>query len=143
LGKQVLRVADDAMQLLCNFPWPGNVRQLQAVVRQGVLQTTGPVLLAAFLPEIIRRGGNASKSPGDVASEEFRDKIEAGLAGGSRTLYVDIISDVERQLITRVLQHTAGNQSEAAAALGITRTTLRVKIEKLGITIERIVQSDG
>ena len=47
---------------------------------------------------------------------------------------------IERQLITRVLRHTGGNQVQAAKILGIDRGSLRSKIRSLGISLERIVK---
>ena len=53
----------------------------------------------------------------------------------------DVLRRLERILLTRVLQHTGGNQLQAAKILGITRGSLRTKIRALGITIERSVWS--
>jgi two-component system nitrogen regulation response regulator GlnG len=63
------------------------------------------------------------------------------LAFGELNLYEAVIDQAERMLITRVLRMTGGNQVEAAKMLGITRTTLRSKILKLGITISHSVES--
>ena len=53
------------------------------------------------------------------------------------------VAVMERCVLARVLRQTQGNQSQAAAMLGITRGSLRNKIRALGITIARSVQSDG
>jgi two-component system nitrogen regulation response regulator GlnG len=142
LNKSVQRVADDALRLLTEFDWPGNVRQLQAVVRQGVLQTTGPALLAAFLPATVR-----SATPGDqavAAPVPGRDPLDRWIADAfasdSLSVYDDVIAKVDRRIIARALEQTGGSQSEAAKLLGISRTTLRSKIERLGIKIDRVVQ---
>jgi two-component system nitrogen regulation response regulator GlnG len=63
------------------------------------------------------------------------------LAGAPEDLYAECLNLMERQLITRVLQHTGGNQVQAARILGITRGSLRTKIRALKITIERSVWS--
>ena len=60
-------------------------------------------------------------------------------AAHSPTLYDDVIEEVERQLIAKVLEEFDGNQTEAAKRLGISRTTLRTKVDKLGIGIRRII----
>jgi two-component system nitrogen regulation response regulator GlnG len=141
LGKEVKRVSDDAMTLLLKFGWAGNVRQLQSVVRQSVLQTTGPVLLPAFLPDVIRRGKAADTSVTATNKDSLDGWIERSLTAASKTLYDDVIADVDLRIISRVLQHCGGSQSEAAKVLGMSRTTLRSKIDKLGIKIGRVVQS--
>jgi two-component system nitrogen regulation response regulator GlnG len=68
--------------------------------------------------------------------------IEQRLAGGSENLYAESLEEMERHLLTRVLQETKGNQSQAAQKLGITRGSLRNKLRTLGIAIEQVV-TDG
>ena len=128
------------MELLREFGWPGNVRQLRAVVRQSVLQTTGPVLLPVFLPDAIRRG-KADSATAATDRDALDGWIESRLTAASKTLYDDVLADVDRRIISRVLQHCGGSQSEAAKVLGMSRTTLRSKIDRLGIKIDRVVQS--
>jgi DNA-binding NtrC family response regulator len=141
LGKDVKHISVDAMMSLCEFGWPGNVRQLQAVVRQSVLQTTGPVLLPTFLPDAIRHKKAASPSSTAMERDSLEGWIESSLIAASKTLYDDVIADVDRRIISRVLQYCGGSQSETAKVLGMSRTTLRSKIEKLDIKIMRVVQS--
>src|SRR5271163_252153 len=51
LGREVREVAPEAMERLRSYSWPGNIRELQSVLKQALLQASGPVLLPAFLPE--------------------------------------------------------------------------------------------
>jgi two-component system nitrogen regulation response regulator GlnG len=100
------------------------------------------VLLPAFLPDAIRRGKSEAALPATTKGQDSLDAwIEVGLTAASKTLYDEVIAKVDRRIISRVLQHAGGSQSEAAKILGISRTTLRAKIEKLGIKIDRVVQS--
>ena len=143
LGKQVRGVAPEAMDLLQRYPWPGNVRELQSVLKQGVLQTTGPVLLADFLPEAVRQ---AETTAADVVPQQtpppvdWDRLVDEHLAGQAGKLYDEAIAMTEREVITRVLARMAGNQVQAAKALGITRTTLRAKMKQLGISLGTVVQ---
>jgi two-component system nitrogen regulation response regulator GlnG len=131
------------MKLLCEFDWPGNVRQLHAVIRQGALQATGPVLLPAFLPALFRREKpKVAPDIGVTETDTLDEWIASGLITATKTLYDDVLAQVDRRVISRVLEHTGGSQSDAAKILGISRTTLRTKIERLGLKIERVVQSD-
>jgi len=52
LGREVRDVAPEALEQLRNYPWPGNIRELQSVLKQALLQASGTVLLPAFLPEL-------------------------------------------------------------------------------------------
>ena len=142
LGKEVLRFSEPAIQRLRHYHWPGNVRQLQSVVRQAVLQTTGPVVLPDFLPSLpTNRPASGPSSPlvRAVETDELLELIETKVNEGETNLYERVIDEAEKLLLTRVLRMTGGNQVEAAKILGITRTTLRSKILKLGITISQTV----
>lgn len=155
LGRDVQGVAPDAMQRLLDYDWPGNIRELQSVVKQAMLDCTGPVLLSAMLPaevqpNALQLGGKKSEDdhgvsqgqipPSDalpaasqaVAVSEF---VDAKLASGADDLYAEAIAYLEKELLTRVLTHTGGNQSEASRILGITRGSLRNKIRSNGIVI--------
>src|SRR4029077_16269118 len=80
LGREVREVAPEALERLRNYPWPGNIRELQSILKQALLQASGTVLLPAFVPEPL--GGHselAQLSPPeqDVGIEAFiRRRLE-------------------------------------------------------------------
>jgi two-component system nitrogen regulation response regulator GlnG len=145
LQKKVQGISPEALELLLQYPWPGNVRELQSVLKRALLQTTGEVLISEFLPDDVRQyvrgahdaGGGASATHG--ATEAF---IDGRIREHTEDLYAEAVALLERSLITRVLQHTKGNQSQAAKILGITRGSLRNKIRLCGIAIEHVVSSE-
>ncbi len=164
LSKKITRLEPAALEKLRNYPWPGNVRELQSVVRQAMVQSSGSILLADFFPDLSDEAvGNSSFSadypleePVAIvpiplpnherpivsrtdAAETVEQLIDRHRVANSTTLYEDVVDEVERKLIAVVLDESNGNQSEAAKRLGITRTTLRTKINKLGIGIRRVV----
>ena len=147
LAKDVQQVAPEALQLLRQYPWPGNVRELQSVLKQALLVAAGPLLVPDFLPAGQRK---ASQEVRSSLSADFPGESRNGFAGigqmiedrlleGSDKLYEETLKSMERLLLARVLQHTAGNQLQAAKILGITRGSLRTKLRELGITIARTV----
>jgi two-component system nitrogen regulation response regulator GlnG len=138
MGKEVVQVAADALDLLRRYPWPGNLRELQSVLRQTLLRAQGPVLLADFLPPAVR-GDAPPEAELRSAGFDWEAFLDERLRAGSQDLYAESLSLMERSLVTRVLRHTRGNQLQAAKILGITRGSLRTKIRTLGITIERAV----
>lgn len=141
LGKPVREVEPEAWKILRAYSWPGNVRELQSVLKQAILRMSGSVLLAACLPEQLRRGNNFRTTSSE--SELFWDRfVSERLAAGTENLYAECLERMEREVILRVLKHTAGNQVQAARILGITRGSLRNKIRALGITISRSVESE-
>jgi DNA-binding NtrC family response regulator len=137
LSKEVLRVAPATLEILRKHAWPGNLRELQSVLKQALLRATGPILLPDFLPAL---GQTESRDLAD--SPDLDSYIQSRLTAGSEDLHAEILAIVERHLVTRVLNHTSGNQLQAARILGITRGSLRTKIRALGITIERSVSAD-
>ena len=150
-GKPVQEVAPEAMAALQSYSWPGNVRELQSVIKQSLLQMSGSVLLADFLPARVRQPPVAGSAGSAGASEVVEttgavfdwDVFVAGrIATGTETLYAESLERMEREVILRVLKHTEGNQLQAARILGITRGSLRSKIRALGISIARSVWSD-
>jgi len=145
LGKTVTDIAPQSVELLTSYDWPGNIRELQNVVKQAILRTTGPVLLPQFLPpEISAKKRTAPATSQVTTSSPLEDFVGERLQAGSTRLYDEALEFLERRLLTQVLQQTHGNQSQAAKILGITRGSLRNKIRRLGITLDFVVGlSDG
>ena len=148
LGKDVRRIAPDVPDVLKSYSWPGNIRELQSVLKQAVLKSAGPVLLSDFLPEVVRQTQipGFSAKPGFTAPgakwPEWDQFVQERVEQGSNTIYDEAIALTEKHVISRVLRQTGGNQVRAAKLLGITRSTLRTKIRELGITIGRVVEAD-
>jgi two-component system nitrogen regulation response regulator GlnG len=140
LGKPVPAVLPETAELLRQYDWPGNVRELQSALKQALLQMRGTVLLSEDLPATVRSPAPAPDSV-DTGAELDRF-VQDRMAAGSEDLYADCLAHMERRLLTRVLQHTGGNQVQAARILGITRGSLRTKIRALNITIGRAVWTD-
>lgn len=143
MGKDVQRTSPETLRLLNNYDWPGNIRELQSVLKNAILQSSGPELLADFLPDLQRdspAGGPHGPSAPSDSSQEF---VRQRLRNGSTNLYQEALQQMERQLLTQVLRHTGGNQLKAAEILGMTRGTLRKKIRVLDIQIERVVDEGG
>lgn len=139
LGKKVDRIAPEAMEVLRRHSWPGNIRELQSVLKQALLRAQGPVLVADFLPPSVR--GEEESAGSATAPIDWEGFLEDRLREGSQDLYAESLALMERSLVTRVLRHTGGNQVQAAKLLGITRGSLRTKIRTLGIRIDRSIWS--
>jgi DNA-binding NtrC family response regulator len=146
LGKQVSGVSPEAMQLLMRYPWPGNIRELQSALRQSLLHATGQVLLPEFLPEEVRLGRSkpaSAAAPDGSTGVGLESFIDEALRDGTEGLHAASIAVMERYLLARVLERTAGNQSQAAKILGITRGSLRNKLRQHHIAIGAVVAADG
>jgi two-component system nitrogen regulation response regulator GlnG len=144
--KDVHGFSPETMDVLMQYSWPGNVRELEAVVRQAILHTTGNVILPEFLPDTVCF--KSPVAPSTTRSEEtppsdLQSLVDECLREGSEDMYAASIEMMERYLLTRVLRHTDGNQSQAARMLGITRGSLRNKIRSLRIVLSSTVKLNG
>lgn len=110
------------LQVFHDYAWPGNVRQLEQVLRRLVIDTGG-LLDAKAASEILRaldpRSGSASPAE-QPAVAEVTDPLVS-------------LDEAERRHIVAVLEATGGNQTQAAFILGIERKTLARKIKRLEI----------
>ncbi len=139
-------VSPETRQFLRSSRWPGNVRELQSTLKQGLLQMSGSVLLPEFLAAARKWGGTpaapAEAAPTTRPALDWDQFVTERLATGSRDLYAECLALMERQLLSRMLDRTAGNQLRASELLGITRGSLRHKLRALGLSIERSVSAD-
>jgi DNA-binding NtrC family response regulator len=147
MEREVDEVAPAAMDRLRVYSWPGNIRELQNVVRQSLLRTRGRVLLPEFLPGLPHDPDRLGKGAGSAPAGRLPDLesfIRRQLATGTEGLHEETLRWVERTLLPMVLEHTRGNQRQAARILGIARQTLRSKLRELGVTIQSSVDlGDG
>lgn len=117
--KNLFDIHPEAMAALETFPWPGNIRQLENVVQQAVLVSSGPDLRLEHLPQPVREylpaanGGN-------------RHHLSADSLLHNREL-------IERNVIQRALANNGFSRARAASALGISRVTLYKKMKKYGL----------
>ena len=139
------RLAPAAAAAMRTYPWPGNVRQLENVVRQlvatGTAEEIGRGEIEAVLddhgapvPEDDTQTGDLS----DIVGRHLRRHFD--LQNGrlpAAGLHARVLRDVERPLIEIALDATAGNQAKCADLLGINRNTLRKKITDLEISVTR------
>jgi two-component system, NtrC family, response regulator AtoC len=143
LGRDVREVAPEAIEKLRGYSWPGNIRELQSVLKQALLRSTGPVLIPAFLPMPL--GASRASAAATVATDEsapLESFIRQRLQAGSEDLYQETLRRVERCLLPLVLQSTGGNKVHAARILGVTRHTLRMKLRELGLSDTKSVETD-
>ena len=109
MGKQIDGFKPGATEILNNYPWPGNARELENVVERGVILCD-----------------NSMIGPEDLSISAPRAETEMS-ANPS-------LEEIEKDYILRVLRETGGNQSRASQILGIDRKTLYLKLKKYGIS---------
>ena len=145
-GQRPRSISPEVVQALEHYHWPGNVRELENVIQRAIVVAKGDAILLSDLSSEILSGGPAGQEK-DVSARPAAAAVDAAaadMAGLARTLFrwarqdgkLRVIPAVERQLIIEALAETRGNQVQAAKLLGITRATLRKRVEKFNIRQE-------
>ena len=134
-------LSPDVLAALEQHHWPGNVRELENVIQRALVVAKGDVILPGDLPpEVMQRAPTASGAvPAQLittVAEDIPTIAQRLFAWARNDPKLKIIPAVERELIVEALKHTKGNQVQAAKLLGITRATLRKRVEKFGIKQE-------
>jgi two-component system response regulator HydG len=109
--------ARDVLDAFARYPWPGNLRELRNALERALLLADGGPLRLEHLPAEIRAPGPAAAGP----------RAPAGLATNEGDLSLD---GAERRHVAWVLARAGGNHTAAAAALGISRSTLNRKLAR-------------
>jgi DNA-binding NtrC family response regulator len=139
-GKTLREFTPGAMKLLMDYDWPGNVRELENVVERAVVLSTQERVDVDLLPESLRskeivRGVRLQLSeflpplPGEPGTRTGADTTQPSL--------FQIIDEVERRIISDMLERSNWNQTEAAERFLIPLSTLNQKIKRLGIDVRR------
>ena len=126
LGKELDGIAPESMQLLLDYQWPGNIRELQNVIERSAILNKGSKLL---ISDSLMRTEPSSK-PNTDAPEQLEDA--ASISAESRYRLVDF----EKQHILKILEMThwtIAGKGGAAEILDLPASTLRSKMKKLGI----------
>ncbi len=141
-GREPKSIASNAVKALEKYHWPGNVRELENALRRVLVVSQGDVILLEDLPrEIAGEDSASAAAPGVAVVSEGVTQDIANLARqffqwARRDPKLKVLPAVERELVIQALKETGGNQVHAAKLLGITRATLRKRVEKFGIQRE-------
>ncbi|MCD6415518.1 MAG: sigma 54-interacting transcriptional regulator [Planctomycetes bacterium] len=138
-GKAVEKMSRQVMDALLEYPWPGNVRELESCIERAVVLSQDGALSMSLLPINIRSFRESERRPGPIrqASEDVLAQLIKGLrsshVSGASGLHTTVISQVEKALLTEILEANDHVQTRAARELGITRNTLRKRIREYGL----------
>ena len=138
-------VATNVIKALEKFHWPGNVRELENAIRRAHVMAKGDAILLSDLPpEITGQSpgafGAAATAPGETAATDTSALARQLFQWARREPRLKVIPAIERELVIQALKETNNNQVHAAKLLGITRATLRKRIEKFGIQREMKIE---
>jgi len=112
LGRSIRGMHPEAKELLLNYSWPGNIRELKNVVERAMILCATETISAEHLPIELREHQGSSFRSSSLDPSEFS------------------LESMERKHIFEILSMVNGNKSKAARSLGISRSTLREKMKK-------------
>jgi formate hydrogenlyase transcriptional activator len=133
MNKTIETISSETMDALCQYHWPGNIRELQNVIERAVILSRGPALVVP-LPEI-----QTNQTPMTSGEEESGRPTR-------RQPVRSILADVDREQILQALKEAGGRvggRNGAAFRLGLKRTTLITRMNKLGIHPNGLSEHDG
>ncbi|MBO8128311.1 MAG: sigma-54-dependent Fis family transcriptional regulator [Peptococcaceae bacterium] len=110
-------ISPDALALMQQYHWPGNIRELRNVIERALILCTDNRIRPCHLPKELQNTQPVRESESQI------DLPPEGIN----------LDDVERQLIHKALERANGNQTQAARLLGITRATLIYRMQKYGL----------
>jgi formate hydrogenlyase transcriptional activator len=130
MNKKIETISTETLKQMRQYHWPGNIRELQNVIERAVILSAGPVLkvpLSEFqsraVPAAIEGNGNSDRNPEPTAGQDIWNVLE----------------ETERKHILSVLSQTnwvVAGPNGAAVRLGMKRSTLQLRMRKLGISRE-------
>jgi len=112
-----IAISEEAMVLLWEYDWPGNIRELENVLERLVILSDSPVIRPDALPGHIRSFLSEKKIPAPTLSDDGMDLNAA-------------VEEFENRMIDEALRRTGGNKQAAARLLGLKRTTLVAKLRR-------------
>jgi formate hydrogenlyase transcriptional activator len=132
MNKKIETISSEALKQMRQYHWPGNIRELQNVIERAVILSAGPVLniplgeIQSRPPTMaIHRNGTLNNKPGSLAGQNIRTVLE----------------ETERKHILSVLAQTnwvVAGPNGAATRLGMKRSTLQLRMRKLGLSRENV-----
>ena len=113
------QLSDQAHRALLEYSWPGNVRELENAIEHGIAMTDGETIEVAELPLSVRRSGRA-----EALREEWRK---------GQIDFEELVARFESEILREALERNEWNQTRTASRLGITRRSLKLKMDRLCI----------
>ena len=133
MSRTVETISSETMNALCQYRWPGNIRELQNVIERSVILSSGPSL---DVP-VAELHSRTMPAPANNAAQAKSTR---------RTPVRSILAEVDRNQIIRALEEAdgrVGGAGGAAARLGLKRTTFITRMNKLGIDPKTVYERDG
>ncbi len=128
-GKQIEQIEPEALNSLLNYPYPGNVRELENAIMRAVTLSEEGVLQHDDLPERLREQASQHSSGSEIPPALSGEVLPGTQAPAPAPARWPSLEEVEKRYIRKVLEATGGNKRRTAEVLGIARRTLYRRLE--------------
>ena len=126
-----LKLSEEALRVMEAYPWPGNVRELENTLQRAAVMSTADILLPKDIPLGAADPDNLGKEDrSEVNLMPLERAIEVLFQAASQDNELSLLPWIEREFTLRAMQKTGDNQVRAAKLLGITRATLRKRLDR-------------
>ena len=132
MGKSITGISDQAMRLLSNYSWPGNIRELEHVIERSIVLCNESTISSKQLPQEILHPVDYQFTPNSLPQREMPDADHALFP--PKVFQADSLKD----RIIAALKKSGGNKAKAARLLSIDRSTLYRKLRELQINISTL-----
>jgi DNA-binding NtrC family response regulator len=133
LGAQEASIQPDALEFLSEQPWPGNIRELENVVRQAMLLARRYTITLEHIRQVMAKVTHIADRDDGSMSAWIGELLAKAKRGELDRVYGKVFEGMERELFTQAIQLAHGNQAKAARWLGISRLTMREKLTAFGL----------
>ena len=132
LGAEHASIEPEAVQLLGEQPWPGNIRELENVVRKALLLARGYAIGVAEIRRALSASPARTEGVSPIAGH-VAELLAAASRGALENVRAHLFESADRELFTQAIKLAQGNQAKAARWLGVSRLTMREKLIQFGI----------
>ena len=126
LKNENISINPDAMKMLMEYPWPGNIRELENLIKRAVILAKGNVIN----PELLFEGTEKSEIPSVSKTGRLTNYLTQQIISKDGEVYKLVLEEIEKDLIEWAMNKTGGNQLQAAKLLGISRVMLHDRLER-------------
>lgn len=122
-----------ALAVLQRQPWPGNVRQLENVVREALLLARPFGIAVSHVEHLVSRNAPSTQARDQTHAEYIAQILQRARSGQEQDIFSRLVSDLEPELYAQAINLAQGNQAKAARWLGVTRLKMREKLIQFGL----------
>jgi nitrogen regulation protein NR(I) len=132
LGNASPSIHADALEFLQSHSFPGNVRELENVMRKALLLAQGYTVNVDHVRSALQKGSTQAGAAAQTLAEYIGDLLASAQRGEAAEVHARVLDSAERELFRQAIDLAQGNQAKAARWLGVSRITMKAKLVQFG-----------